>query len=83
MRKLSLSPCQWRARPAATTTVGLSSGLITWREQVQEYGPLPIEPSAVALNYGQAIFEGLAAGPNRTTKPGAGSRALLCDFEHR
>lgn len=34
----------------------------TWQEpQVKPYGPLPLEPSATILNYGQGIFEGMKA----------------------
>ena len=29
--------------------------------EVSPYGPIPLEPSAVALNYGQSIFEGMKA----------------------
>ena len=29
--------------------------------QLQPYGPMPVFPSAQALNYGQAVFEGMKA----------------------
>lgn len=32
-----------------------------WEGRLQDYGPLPLMPSAQALNYGQSIFEGLKA----------------------
>lgn len=32
-----------------------------WEGQLHDYGPLPLMPSAQALNYGQSIFEGLKA----------------------
>jgi len=32
-----------------------------WSGDLQPYGPLPMYPSAQALNYGQAIFEGMKA----------------------
>ena len=42
---------------------------------LQPYGPLPMYPSAQALNYGQAIFEGMKA--QRSAKVG-GSGAAAC-----
>ena len=32
-----------------------------WKGSMRAYGPIDMLPSAQALNYGQAIFEGLKA----------------------
>ena len=53
-----------------------------WREpQVLPYGPVPIEPGACSLHYGQTVFEGLKAfrGPDhkvRVFRPEMNARRL-------
>ena len=81
---LALSPCTARScraptppRPAAARRHPQTMWMATcsaedgqWSKgELQPYGPLPMFPSAQALNYGQAVFEGMKA--QRSAKVGA------------
>lgn len=41
--------------------VGEAAADGTWTGTLQPYGPIPLEPSAQVLNYGQSVFEGMKA----------------------
>jgi branched-chain amino acid aminotransferase len=57
------------------------AGAQEWSGGLQPYGPLPIYPSAQALNYGQAVFEGMkaqrsAAGRTVLFRPGCNAERM-------
>lgn len=52
------------------------------RPRVQPYGPIPLDPAASVLHYGQEIFEGMKACCPEDVSRAVGTQQYSKDHEH-
>jgi branched-chain amino acid aminotransferase len=68
MKKIDWDNLRFEIKPAAKMFVAHHKDGVWEEGRIVDYGPIPLYPSAVVLNYGQGLFEGMKAYRTRDGK---------------